>query len=336
MNGDDESDDDLETLDPRVKQQLETLNQLTERINLLEKRFEESNAMFRCVLNESSDKLKIIARHLGKCVKEARPFYETKRKTKELQLKCQRAAINYEKACQLYEQSKETINLTEERFAAHKQRAEFKKNDFEPNERRDFDNTWQEMLNQATAKLTSAEIMKRESELKHERCMHLFRESEERLNLLEKQLKTSIKKSRPYFEEQNKFHLRLSAIKAEIETLSKEITESKNAYSMTLKNLEKISEEIHEKRNRSFLKSLKREPGVGAEMNDCNISETNDCSVPELNVSSSRCQMQLIPKSKVVFESPSFNSSLTCSSDDDSLCFNNLSSTLESSKISDE
>ncbi|RWS24649.1 hypothetical protein B4U80_09954 [Leptotrombidium deliense] len=335
-----EGDAEEETLDPRVKQQLETLNQWTEKINALEKRFEESNALFRCVLNESSDKLKCLAHKLGKCVREARPYYDAKRRTKELQLKCQRAAINFEKACQLYEQSKETISLTEERFAAHKQYYEEMIENEKGDKRREFDNTWQEMLNQATIKLMNAEMMRRESELKHERCMALFRNSEEKATHLEKQLKSSIKKSRTYFEEQYKFHQRLHAIKGEIETLRREITDSKSAYSMTLRNLESISEEIHEKRNRSLLQSsLKREPGVGAETNEVPSESVDKCSVPELNVSSSRCQLQIVPKSVAVFDVMSNSSPLDYESDDaDDSSFNltSLQCSLDDSKLDEE
>ena len=43
------------------------------------------------------------------------------------------------------------------------------------------------------------------------------------------------------------------------------IFEAKHTYSKTLKDLENISEEIHEKRAQLLAKQLKREPGVGAE-----------------------------------------------------------------------
>lgn len=42
--------------------------------------------------------------------------------------------------------------------------------------------------------------------------------------------------------------------------------ESKRQYSKALKDLENISEEIHEKRSQILAKSLVREPGVGAEL----------------------------------------------------------------------
>ena len=71
---------------------------------------------------------------------------------------------------------------------------------------------------------------------------------------------------RPYFDEANEFDSKLKAIKENIGKLEEELGESKRQYSQALKNLENISEEIHEKRAQILTKSLKREPGVGAEL----------------------------------------------------------------------
>jgi len=72
---------------------------------------------------------------------------------------------------------------------------------------------------------------------------------------------------RPYFEESSAVQTKLNQLKSNIEHLSKVILESKKSYSLTLKDLEMISEEIHEKRAQIMVKSHHREPGVGAEQN---------------------------------------------------------------------
>ena len=71
---------------------------------------------------------------------------------------------------------------------------------------------------------------------------------------------------RLYFDEANIFDSKLKSIKDDIKKLEEELQESKSQYSQALKNLENISEEIHEKRAQILTKSLKREPGVGAEL----------------------------------------------------------------------
>lgn len=71
---------------------------------------------------------------------------------------------------------------------------------------------------------------------------------------------------RVYFDEATVYDCRRKAIKENIEQLAEELVTSKRQYSQALKGLEAISEEIHEKRSQILARSLKREPGVGAEL----------------------------------------------------------------------
>jgi len=176
-----------EKLDPRILEQLEELNQWTERINLLEKRFEERNSTFRIILSESSDKLKILSNKLGKCVHDSRPYFIAKESLKEAQIKSQKAAINYEKAHETHKEAKEVIKIMEEKF---------KNTDHE------FDSHSQEMLNQANVKLTETELLRKESEALHHQSMLDFANLERQIRFYERKYKKSIKKSQVYFNEQ--------------------------------------------------------------------------------------------------------------------------------------
>ena len=69
---------------------------------------------------------------------------------------------------------------------------------------------------------------------------------------------------RLYFDTAQAYDQRLKSIRSGIQKLEEEIQSSKNSYSKALKNLENISEEIHEKRAQEITK-FEREPGVGAE-----------------------------------------------------------------------
>lgn len=89
--------------------------------------------------------------------------------------------------------------------------------------------------------------------------------TEELIALLEKRYKSQIAKAKPYFEEYDKFKKHLNIIKTDIDMLNEQIVATKSCYSVTLKDLESISEEIHERRNSKLITSLQREPGVGAE-----------------------------------------------------------------------
>lgn len=104
-----------------------------------------ANAAFRSTLNESSSRLRRIASQLGKSIEEARPYYDAKERVSSLQSRCQRAAVQYERACQLHSQAKETITVAEQRFQN------------EPHT--DFDAAWQEMLNHATIKVSKRYLL---------------------------------------------------------------------------------------------------------------------------------------------------------------------------------
>jgi len=79
-----------------------------------------------------------------------------------------------------------------------------------------------------------------------------------------------------YFDEANIFDSKLKTIKDDIKKLEEELSQCKLQYSQSMKNLENISEEIHEKRAQIMTKSLKREPGVGAEL-VTNYSTDGEC-----------------------------------------------------------
>lgn len=90
---------------------------------------------------------------------------------------------------------------------------------------------------------------------------------------LEQRLHRHIVKSRPYFEEKALCNEQLAAQKERVEDLQSQVAAVKGAYAASLKELERISEEIHCKRSKN--KQLDgdqeppcgpREPGVGAEL----------------------------------------------------------------------
>ena len=103
--------------------------------------------------------------------------------------------------------------------------------------------------------------MKKVSEVEHRLRAEDFTCAERRVQELEKNLRREIEKSRPYFQMKDKLNTDLQAVKSEIESRQKSVSEAKRQYSEALKRLESISEEIHERRNGTGI----RTPGVGAE-----------------------------------------------------------------------
>ncbi|XP_035209341.1 SH3 domain-binding protein 5 homolog isoform X2 [Stegodyphus dumicola] len=248
-----------EGVDPRVKDQLEYLNSYTDEINSLELQLDAANATFRNTLSEYSQRLKLIAKKLGKCVQVARPYYEAEEAAQAAKLECEEAAIRYHRACVVHKEARETIAMAEKKFNS-------KKDDYE------FDAAWQEMLNRETIKLMNAESSKEESEKEHKRTTQIFAAAVQKVKKLEQQLKKDIVKSRSYFEQKKVFLKVLQDLKNRVESLQKAVMDSKASYATCLHNLEMISSEIHERRK---LNLPPREPGVGAEWDARANSEIN-------------------------------------------------------------
>jgi len=241
-------EDNEEELDPRIQIELEKLNTTTDEINRLETEQDEANAGFRTLLTKSTQQLNALSKKLGSCIEKARPYYEALEEYKNAQESCQEAAVQYQRTSGNHRAAKETIALAEQRFLSQKH--EWK-----------FDSAWQEMLNQATFKVMEAENQRTASEKEHQRSAVVFAAAKEKFQRLEKSLKSVVQKSRPYFEQKEEFQMKLMAQKQKVELLQHNVAQAKLSYAETLRTLEAISEQIHEKR--AALRP--REPGVGAE-----------------------------------------------------------------------
>ncbi|XP_050096108.1 SH3 domain-binding protein 5 homolog isoform X2 [Anopheles aquasalis] len=252
---DSEEPEDSTELDPRIQIELENLNTATDDINKLEIELEEANSTFRILMNESTRRLKLSSKKLGSCIDKARPYYEALEKAKVAQLECQAATLKYQRANEIHAAAKETVALAEQRFMSNSHEWQ-------------FDNAWQEMLNHATIKVMDAEKQKAESGAEHQKKAKVFEEAEKKVQQLEERYHRSIQKSRPYFDEKQLCQEQLEAQKGRIQQLEQQIQSAKTAYSTALRNLEKISEEIHQQRGdlSQAAPSGPREPGVGAEL----------------------------------------------------------------------
>ncbi|XP_037088817.1 SH3 domain-binding protein 5 homolog [Pollicipes pollicipes] len=227
-----------EPLDPRVQIELDRLNASSEDINKLENKLEEANALFRSTLSDSTASLKLLSGRLGAGVEKARPYYEAREAARRTQLECQKAAVQFQRASVLHQNARETIQLAEERFLPRRtQREQF-----------EFDNAWQEMLNHATMKLLEAEQLKISSECEHLRRANNFADAQKKLKRLERTLDRHIGRARPYFEQREVVQQELMRQKVAIQQLQRAVSSAKARYSSSLRELENISEQIHEQR----------------------------------------------------------------------------------------
>ncbi|XP_045914311.1 SH3 domain-binding protein 5-like [Micropterus dolomieu] len=233
--GEDDAGKHEEELDPRIQEELEHLNQASDEINKLELQLDDARSSYRRILTDSARKLNAQGSQLGACIEKARPYYEARRLAKEAQQETQKAALRYERAVSMHTAAREMVYVAEQGLLA---------------DRNTMDPTWQEMLNHATAKVNEAEEERLRSEREHQRVTQLCQDAEARVQTLQKTLKKVILKSKPYFELKAQFNHILEEHKAKVVQLEEQVAKAKARYSVALRNLEQISEQIHAQRGR--------------------------------------------------------------------------------------
>ncbi|XP_063113275.1 SH3 domain-binding protein 5 isoform X2 [Cavia porcellus] len=175
----------------------------------------------------------------------------------EAQLEAQKATQDFQRATEVLRAAKETISLAEQRLLE--------------DDKRQFDSAWQEMLNHATQRVMEAEQTKTRSELVHKETAARYNAAIGRMRQLEKKLKRAINKSKPYFELKGKYYVQLEQLKKTVDDLQAKLTLAKGEYKTALKNLERISDEIHERRRSSAMGP--RGCGVGAEGSGTSVED---------------------------------------------------------------
>ncbi|KAE8282415.1 SH3 domain-binding protein 5-like [Larimichthys crocea] len=218
-----------------MQEELEHLNQASDEINKLELQLDDARSSYRRILTDSARKLNAQGSQLGACIEKARPYYEARRLAKEAQQETQKAALRYERAVSMHTAAREMVYVAEQGLLA---------------DRNTMDPTWQEMLNHATAKVNEAEEERLRSEREHQRVTQLCQDAEARVQTLQKALKKVILKSKPYFELKAQFNHILEEHKAKVVQLEGQVAKVKTCYSVALRNLEQISEQIHAQRGR--------------------------------------------------------------------------------------
>ncbi|KAM7383937.1 hypothetical protein PAMA_011341 [Pampus argenteus] len=238
-----------EQVDPRIQGELEKLNQSTDDINRWESELEDCRQRFRAVLVEATVKLDEQVKRIGRAVDDSKPYWEARKVARQAQIEAQKATQEFQRAVEILRAAKETIALAEERLLEE--------------DSRQFDSAWQEMLNHATQRVMEAEQTRTHSETEHKKTAANYNSCISHMKQLEKKLKRSINKSRPYFELKAKYYLQLEQLKHHVDERQAKLVVAKAEYRAALRNLESISEEIHAQR-RSLAMGT-REQGVGAE-----------------------------------------------------------------------
>lgn len=264
LDQEEDLDESTEHLDPRVHVELERLNEATEIINKYEVQLEEAKAAGRQAFCQMTQQLQTLALNLGKCIQKSRPYYEARVDLKKAQMELQQAALLFEKANASLRASKEIVKLTEEGLTRQGGK---------------LDETWQEMLNYSTKKVLQCEQDLRVRQRDHWQASKVVAETDIKVKLLEKRFKSSITKSKPYYELYAQLNHFVEKEKLKVHQLEQSIALAKSDYAEGLSNLEGISEQIHLQR-RVRDDQVQRDSGCGT------ISETASISGGSLDMTS--------------------------------------------------
>ncbi|XP_011880063.1 PREDICTED: SH3 domain-binding protein 5 homolog [Vollenhovia emeryi] len=251
----DVAEDAEAALDPRIQIELENLNNAADNINKLETELDEAHTAFGQLLSDTTRRLKEITDKLGtSCIEKARCYYEALEMAHQAQVQCQQQAQLFQRASEIHNAAKETVAVAEARFMSHQHEW-------------NFDQAWQDMLNHATIKVMDADNQKAECGREHHRRAMLFHDAEKRLLQLEEKHRNAIMKARPYFEVKTQCDQMLATQKERVEYLQQAVKEAKRNYATSLRTLEEISNQIHQRRrDYDIVANGPREPGVGAEL----------------------------------------------------------------------
>nr|CAH7721740.1 unnamed protein product [Callosobruchus chinensis] len=247
-----------DTVDPRVHIELERLNNATDEINRLEVELDECRNAFRQLLCDSTAKVDAIRLKLGMCVERARPYYEARFVANEILKQTQAAAMKFERANSAHSAAREMVYLAEQGLGG-----------------RTLDPAWQEMLNHATQRVNDAEKERSTAEVDHRIACVKHDAANAKVQSLQKELKRAITKSSlsirrsfmqmssilsqhelmfvPYYEMKAHFNQMLEQQKSKIQNIESHVTTSKMTYAEALRNLEQISDEIHQNRRKASL-----------------------------------------------------------------------------------
>jgi hypothetical protein len=275
---DERSLDDDVGLDPRIQSELESLNSAADSINKLENELQRAKAKFRHVKAESSHRLSVLYKKIGKkWVLKARPYYELLRQSQKAQIEAQKAAVKFQRANGIYRAAKETVTLAEQRLFAGDGDGKIA-----------FDAAWQEMLNHATAKFVDAEKEKTACDLEHQTKAAEYVAIQQRLAFMLKDIPRTINKAKPFYDMKDKLETRLHAERQNAEDLQLALICSKQKYRLALASLEAISDAVHMQRElrRRRLQLPLRTPGVGAELDSDLCSELSDMPSASLDIMS--------------------------------------------------
>jgi hypothetical protein len=248
-----ESDPHLE----RVQVELDRLNYSNESINNLELELEEAKREYLRLMQSTDEQLTTLERKLGSCVDKSRPYYESRIDLAESKHKYLTAKHRFETAQELYVAAKNMQMYAEENLenssglissspaVTAEASSIFTLSGQTPLDKDQL----LKILEIARIKVNDTELSKQSSDAEQIEALKAYEEKRGRVELLERQVRKFVDKSRRYYELKSRLYKELRFVFTKIEGLRSCVKEAKLCYQQSLRNLETISTEIHTQRN---------------------------------------------------------------------------------------
>jgi len=228
----------------RVHEELEKLNIATDVINKLELQLDHTREKFKQIHSEWSKRSDEIQKKYDSAIKKSRPYYEAVREEQRLRDLAQQATSRFEKANSLLQVAKQQVQLTQDSLA--------RQQIIQPD--------CLEVLNHHVQRVNEAEQERLSAEEEHCQLSQQMIQCTQRVRQLAKDNSRSIKKAKHYFDLHKDFKKRLEHQKMLISKLETEVKQKKRDYTSSLRNLEQISDSIHEERSLTSTKHSARTP----------------------------------------------------------------------------
>ncbi|CAF3877331.1 unnamed protein product [Rotaria sordida] len=233
------SEDD-DGVDPRVQIELERLNHANEAINHLELQLDEARKNLKEFCDTTEEELIQLEKNIGSAVNKARSYYEARIQLRHKKEALTKAKHRFERAQTLHVAAKELAVASADYID------EAEKSNQNPEK-------WSETYGHALAKAADAEREKYAADSDQQRAEQAYSEVEKSVEKLQKNYRRAINKSQPYYEKKAEYHKELDFQKRKVYGLENCVNEAKAQYQESLRNLEKISNEIHAQRNQGKL-----------------------------------------------------------------------------------
>ena len=255
-------DENAELPDARIQNELERMNRSCDDINNLESQLTRNRNEEKRILKEGNKRLKEIKLQISnKTVTTARYYYDNVLTKKELQMRLNLSAIEYEKAKFKRDEARNTVIESESEYLRLRHSVRL----LPPGASGiDHDSSFQhseaiENVNTANRHLELYNHQVYDKQKCHKEQLLDFNALHLRLEEYRKKNHKSILKALPYFQAKSQYEEKQQDLLATRKFIHDQIKEGKIRYSVALKNLEAISLQIHNLRDSSNSCSLKIE-----------------------------------------------------------------------------